>query len=550
MPAIERQHRRVIEGVIANDGDMSNDVQPPLGMRGAGGEVSRIANGFHAVAETVATRSGTDGFLDALINDSADAIISMTLQGVVKSWNPAAETIYGYSGKQMIGRPLSVLIRADRVKEEAWILAKIKRGERVKNHQTVRRHQNGKLFPVSVTVSPIRDMSGTITGIYEIARDISEYVKTADAQKRAEQRYELVLLSLSVGVWDWDLTTNKMYQSRPARIITGDRRPKSSETMDSYLQRVHPKDKAAVRQQLQAHLDGRGKYDIEYRLRKPNREYVWIRATGQAVYDKFGKAVRIAGSIADVSARKALELQLQSVTEKLQRSNQELVEFAYAASHDLKAPLRVIHNAAMWLFEDLEPFLTDEMRENMGLLRSRVKRMEKLLDDLLEYSRFGGSPDPQNDELISGAAMLENIAVLLSPPPGFSVMAEPSFAQVRVIRMPIQQVLINLIGNAIKHHHMAAGRITLSVEDQGKMLAFAVRDDGPGIAPQYHERIFQMFQTLKPRDQVEGSGMGLAMAKKHVEAYGGKISVQSEPGLGSVFRFTWPKSQNLSEEEE
>jgi signal transduction histidine kinase len=82
------------------------------------------------------------------------------------------------------------------------------------------------------------------------------------------------------------------------------------------------------------------------------------------------------------------------------------------------------------------------------------------------------------------------------------------------------------------------------------MLAFAVRDDGPGIAPQYHERIFQMFQTLKPRDQVEGSGMGLAMAKKHVEAYGGKISVQSEPGLGSVFRFTWPKSQNLSEEEE
>jgi signal transduction histidine kinase len=301
---------------------------------------------------------------------------------------------------------------------------------------------------------------------------------------------------------------------------------------------------------LQAHFDGRARYDIEYRLRKPNREYVWVHATGQAVYDKAGKAMRIAGSIEDISARKALELQLKILTEKLQKSNKELNAFAYAASHDLKAPLRVIHNASTWLLEDLEPFLTDEMRENMGLLRSRVTRMENLLDDLLEYSRFGGSPDPQNYELISGEAMLDNIAVLLSPPPGFAVVAEPCFAQARMIRMPIQQVLINLIGNAIKHHHMAVGRITLSVEDQGEMLAFAVCDDGPGIAPQHHERIFQMFQTLKPRDQVEGSGMGLAMAQKHVETYGGKISVQSAPGLGSVFRFTWPKSQNILEAQE
>ncbi len=266
MPALEKQHRSVTEGVIANGGDLRNGVQPPVGMPDAGVEVSRIANGFHAVADPLATRSGTDGFLETLISDSADAIISTTLQGIVTSWNPAAETIYGYTGKQMIGHQISVLIPADRFKEDAWIIKKIKRGERVKNYQTVRRHQNGKLLPVSLTVSPIRDISGTITGIYKIARDITEYVKTAEAQKRAEQRYELVLLSLSVGVWDWDLTTHEMYQSRPVRIITGDRRPKSTETMDSYLQRVHPNDKPAVRQQLQAHLDRRARYDVEYRF--------------------------------------------------------------------------------------------------------------------------------------------------------------------------------------------------------------------------------------------------------------------------------------------
>jgi signal transduction histidine kinase len=116
-----------------------------------------------------------------------------------------------------------------------------------------------------------------------------------------------------------------------------------------------------------------------------------------------------------------------------------------------------------------------------------------------------------------------------------------SFVGIEVFRMPLQQVLINLISNALKHHDKKTGRIDVSVEDMGTMFRFSVKDDGPGIPPQYHEQIFKMFQTLKPRDQVEGSGMGLAMVRKHIDVVCGELHLESIVGQGSTFIFTWPK---------
>lgn len=221
--------------------------------------------------------------------------------------------------------------------------------------------------------------------------------------------------------------------------------------------------------------------------------------------------------------------------------NKELDEFAYVASHDLKAPLRVIDNASRWLEEDLAEHLTPETRDNMNLLRGRVRRMEKLLDDLLEYSRVGRKFDDRYQEIVSGTELTDNIVEMLAPPEGFTLAVSPNFAGISVARMPLQQILMNLIGNAIKHHDKKVGRIDLTVEDEGEFLVFAVKDDGPGIPKEYHDKIFKMFQTLKPRDQVEGSGMGLAIIKKHLDYYGGTIEVDSDEGKGSTFRFTWPK---------
>ena len=228
---------------------------------------------------------------------------------------------------------------------------------------------------------------------------------------------------------------------------------------------------------------------------------------------------------------------------RIEAVNKELEEFAYVASHDLKAPLRVIDNASKWLEEDLAEHLTGENRENMQLLRGRVGRMEKLLDDLLEYSRVGRATDGRYEEIITGEVLIANILALLSPPEGFTVEVSPDFAGIRVCRMPLQQILMNLISNAIKHHDEKKGHIEVTVEDRGADYAFAVKDDGPGIPAQFHDQVFKMFQTLKPRDQVEGSGMGLAMVRKNIEVFGGTLELDSAEGEGSIFRFTWPKQQ-------
>jgi signal transduction histidine kinase len=230
---------------------------------------------------------------------------------------------------------------------------------------------------------------------------------------------------------------------------------------------------------------------------------------------------------------------------RIEAVNKELEEFAYIASHDLKAPLRVIDNASKWLEEDLQEHLTPETRENMSLLRGRVGRMEKLLDDLLEYSRIGRTMDEQYAEIVTGGAMMDNILTLLSPPKGFTVAFSPGFADITVRRMPLQQILMNLVGNAVKHHDKKKGHIEVAMDDSEPHFAFAVKDDGPGIPAKFHDQVFKMFHTLRPRDQVEGSGMGLAMVRKNVEVFGGTLDLESSEGKGSVFRFTWPKRQRI-----
>lgn len=245
--------------------------------------------------------------------------------------------------------------------------------------------------------------------------------------------------------------------------------------------------------------------------------------------------------------RQKADAELLRYTEALERSNRELDAFAYAASHDLKAPLRVIQNASKWLEEDLESHLTTETREHMRLLRSRVRRMERLLDDLLEYSRIGRETGAAPAETINAAILVENILAMLVPPKGFTVEVDPALASVEVTRMPLQEILINLLSNAIKHHDKKVGRIEVYVDDLQTDYRFSVRDDGPGIPAQFHEQIFKMFQTLKPRDKVEGSGMGLALALKHVEVSGGEMKLESAPGLGSTFSFTWPKTSRIGQ---
>jgi signal transduction histidine kinase len=237
--------------------------------------------------------------------------------------------------------------------------------------------------------------------------------------------------------------------------------------------------------------------------------------------------------------RSEAERELKSNNLNLARSNRDLEDFAYVASHDLKAPLRGIDSAAKWLDEDLHESLSEQSRHILELMRSRINRMERLLDDLLTYSRAGRT-DTSIQE-INVTSLIENIVQVLCPPVHIKVRVEGELPVIITASAQLEQVLRNLINNAIKHHDKRTGEVVVSASCHGDMVEFMVRDDGPGIAPEFHDKIFQLFQTLKRRDEVEGSGMGLALVKKLVEQQNCSIGVRSQgDGKGTEFRFQWP----------
>jgi signal transduction histidine kinase len=231
---------------------------------------------------------------------------------------------------------------------------------------------------------------------------------------------------------------------------------------------------------------------------------------------------------------------------RLEISNRELDQFAYVASHDLRAPLRGIANLAQWIEEDLQTSLNEETRDMLALMRSRMHRLEALIDGVLECSRAGkvrGRP-----ETVDVGTLVGDVIELLAPPPGAVVTVEPQMPTMVTERLPLQQVFLNLIGNALKHAARPGVRIVVGVRDAGADYEFFVSDTGPGIAPEYHERIWCIFQTLESHDKVEGSGIGLALVKKLVDTRGGRVWVESAPERGATFRFRWPKFMTAEED--
>lgn len=247
----------------------------------------------------------------------------------------------------------------------------------------------------------------------------------------------------------------------------------------------------------------------------------------------------VLSAIADITERKRYEDELKQYAADLERTNKDLDEFAYVASHDLRSPLDAIKSLAEWIAEDNAETLPDASQRHIEQMRQRIGRLERLLDDLLQYSRAGRLRG--EIEEVDTATLVRETVEVLSPPDGFSVSTNGELPTFHTARTPLEQVVRNLINNAVKHHDREQGTVAVTCRDAGRFFEFAVSDNGPGIAAEFHEQIFKMFETLKPRDEVEGSGMGLSVIKKIVETYGGHVTVESGDDRGTTFRFTWPK---------
>jgi PAS domain S-box-containing protein len=250
------------------------------------------------------------------------------------------------------------------------------------------------------------------------------------------------------------------------------------------------------------------------------------------------------GILRDISERKQAEAYRTELLYNLEAANEELKNFAYVVSHDLKAPLRGIGSLADWLHSDYAGKLDDQGREYLALMKSRVSRMDALIDGILEYSRVGRVKETR--AAVDLNALVADVIHLLAPPAGVTIAVDGPLPTVVGERTRVQQVFQNLISNAIKHLDKPEGRIRIACTDAGDAWQLSVADNGPGIEPRHHERIFQLFQVLTPRDRKESTGVGLALVKKIVELYGGRVWVESQPGKGSTFFFTLPKAGTLT----
>jgi len=246
---------------------------------------------------------------------------------------------------------------------------------------------------------------------------------------------------------------------------------------------------------------------------------------------------------AHIKERKAHEAESKRYTKELEKLNQELDQFAYVTSHDLKAPLRAIANLSKWIEEDIEESLERELpadiKKNLSLMQGRVHRMEALIDGILQYSRIGRVHVDREE--VNVKELLDETIDLLSVPNGFQISYPDDFPCVQASKVRLGQIFSNLISNSIKYHdHPENGRTEIGWQPRAGGYEFYVKDNGPGISPEFHEKVFIIFQTLQSRDQVESTGVGLALVKKIVEEQGGKVELRSEAGKGAEFRFFWP----------
>ena len=477
---------------------------------------------------------GTSFLLSAIVDSSDDAIISKNLEGVISSWNKSAQRLFGYTAEEAIGQTVaSLLIPEDRQEEEPDILARLRRGERVDHFETVRRRKDGSLLDISLTISPVRNRKGVIIGASKIARDITESKRVRAKLMESEARFRQLADSMPQIVWTARRDGFVDYFNERWYEFTGFGRDAQRDA--SWERILHPEDCDRTRETWHAAVSLGEPYNIEHRFfdRRENR-WRWFITRAIPVRDAAGKVVKWFGTSTDIDDQKRIE-------DQLRRANQDLEQFAFSASHDLQEPLRSIKIYSELLMKRHAPRLDGEALKFMSFLRNGATRMEALVRDLLTYTQATKFDEPPkvtnaNEALktalanLSGAIMETGAQVTNGPLPSLPVNGTH-----------LQQLFQNLIGNAIKYRSPERlPAVHVEAERQKEHWVFSVSDNGMGIDPDYKESIFGLFKRLHSSNEYAGTGIGLAICRRIVDRYQGRIWVESEPGRGSTFRFTLP----------
>lgn len=499
-----------------------------------------------------------------LIEASLDPLVTISPEGKIMDANKAAEEATGVTREKLIGSDFSDYF-TEPDKARAGYQTALSQGK-VRDLLLTLRHKSGRLMDVLYNAAVFRDEKGEIKGVFVAARDITalmraekELIKHQKHLKEMVREHTAELIQTNRQMERERDKAQRYLELAGAIIVALNERgevslinQKGCELLEysqedilgkNWFEHFVPESvrdelKALFRKLMAGEIDSVKYYENPILTRSQKQRMIAWQNT--LLKDDAGKIIGTLSSGMDISERKMMEDELRKALEDLRRSNQDLEQFAYVASHDLQEPLRMVSSFTQLLEKKYKDQLDDEGREFIKFAVDGANRMRRLINDLLAYSRVrtrGKEMEPTDSHSALGEA-LANLSSMVQE--SGAIITNDDLPVVKADKSQLIQLFQNLISNAIKFRSEDVPHIHISAEKQDNEWLFSVKDNGIGIEPQYYDKIFEIFKRLQRDEKYPGTGIGLAICKRIVERHNGRIWVESEPGKGSVFYFTIP----------